>query len=929
VNNILDSNRTKSNFYKILILLISFLFIVISFINFFETITLQTDENIFVDPISKYYVIRQIDDLENKNKIKVGDFITKINDIPIDSINQIKHYLFQFNDTNKIKISAYSYHRKKHVDIVTLQSSLKEPFFVKLSSAVMVLNVAAEGASDRAGIKVGDIITKINGRSFRNSYEANELMLKSRTPETEYEILRDGQTYRKKVELAKYGISFSHLIFFFTGLLFIATGFFIGFFRPQFFSARIISFAFLFIGIAINGKLNPYLSFSTDISLYYISIIALSNLTGIFGIAIFIHSLFYFPIELKNLAYENRVLIRLIYILNALFSAAILSIIITNISNPILLSIISYSIGLTDLIIILIIFYKIKKAKLPHQTKSIIKPIHYSILINIIMIFILPIFLYFKLRYFTYLNLLLLLIPLSYIYTIGKYRLLNLDLRIRKNNQYIISVFFIRLAFAVIFFVLVWYFAHINLDFPNLHFTGTSIEVLEKPLKAEYRIFYNTFLSILLSFASLFYLLRIYKKIITIINKKFYRANFDYKKIAIDINHILQENISLDNFIKFISNKIKENLILRKVCIVLFDNCYISCDEEVSREIKDLISNQGHILTNSLQNFETTFRTEYLPENIREKFESDGFSSIIPIKHKDKLYGIALIGEKLSEEPIDSEDFHLILSLLNQSVIIIENLKLYEDLAQRERMKHELELARKIQMSSLPQNLPNLHSIKIGAITIPAFEVGGDFYDFIFKKEHEITAIVGDVSGKGASAALYMSKIQGIIRTLSEFDLSPKELLIKSNKLLHRYIEKNAFISVLITKINTDENKITVARAGHLPLLVYSAVEKRMLELKPKGLILGASSYEFFSSNIEEYEYEFSQGDIFILATDGAIEARNNNDEFGIERLKAVISHFKYLEPDDLIHQILTEIYRFSNKETFDDDLTIVVLKCI
>lgn len=927
--SILKRNITKPNFYKITILLISLVFIVISFINFFDTISLQTDENLFTDPISKYYVIRSLDDIEHKNKLNVGDFIIKINDIPIDSINQINKYLFQFNDTSKVKISAYSFPERKYKDIEILRLSLKEPFFVKLSSAVIVLNVSAGGASDRAGIQVGDIITKINGKSFANSFEANELMIKSKNPETEYEILRHGQTFLKKVELAKYGISFLHLIYFCTGLIFIITGFFIGFSRPQFFSARIISFAFLLIGIAINGKLNPYLSFSTDKSLYYASLIVLSNFSGIIGIAIFIHSLFYFPIELKNLANENKKLIFFLYFLNALFIATVIIILTKNSISSVFLNIITYGIGLTDLIIIFIIFYKIKKAQLPQQTKSIIKPVHYSILINIVMIFILPVVLYFKLRYLTYLNLLLLLIPLSYIYTIGKYRLLNLDLRIRKNNQYIISIFFIRLVLASIFFVLVWYFAHINIDFPNLHFTGTSIEILEKPLKEEYRIFYNTFLSIILSITALYYLLKIYKKVTELINKKFYRANFDYKKITVDINQILQENLSLENFIKFIGNKIKENLLLSKVCIVLFDKYNINCDEEISKELKDLINNNGHLITNSLKNFETTFRIEYLPEYIREKFESNGFASIIPIKHKDKLYGIALIGEKLSEAPIDSEDYHLILSLLNQSVIVIENIKLYEDLAQRERMKHELELARKIQMSSLPQSLPNLQNIKIGAITIPAFEVGGDFYDFIFRNNTELTAIIGDVSGKGASAALYMSKIQGIIRTLSEFDLSPKELLAKSNKLLHKYIEKNAFISVLIVKINNEQKKITVARAGHLPLIVYSAKEKRILEIKPKGLILGASSNEFFTANIEEYEYEYSDGDIFVLATDGAIETRNKNDEFGIERLKAVISHFKYLEPDDLIQQILTEIYRFSNKETFDDDLTLVVLKCI
>ena len=471
--------------------------------------------------------------------------------------------------------------------------------------------------------------------------------------------------------------------------------------------------------------------------------------------------------------------------------------------------------------------------------------------------------------------------------------------------------------------------AHIDLNYPNLHFTGTSIEVLEKPMNEENRQFYNTALSIILSFIFIFLLLKFYNKTLELINRKFYRTIFDYKKITLDLNNIIEKNITIDDFIQTISQKLKNYLLLNKVCIILLDKLKSNCSSEISNDILNYVYANSNDIIQLVGKTDSIFRIEYLPENLRQLFQKEGFSAIIPIKHKDKIYGFALIGDKLSEAPIDSEDFHIIMSLLNQSVVVIENIKLYEDLSSRERMRHELELARKIQLSSLPQKLPETENIKVAAITIPAYEVGGDFYDFINVSNDGFTAIIGDVSGKGASAALYMSKVQGIIRTLSEFELQPKELLIKANKLLYNYIEKNVFISVLIAKLHNSQKKISVARAGHLPLILFSSKEKRVVEIKPKGIILGASSNEFFSANIFEESFDFSSGDILLLATDGAIEARNNDDEFGIERLKALVSHFKYLNPDDLLKHILSEIYRFSGKDYFEDDLSLIIIKIV
>jgi len=918
----------NSLYYKIVFIITATVFVVITFYNFFYTISLPTDENIFAEPISKYYVVRNIPGINKNEQINVGDLIIKLDDKYIDSIGQINQYIFDKTSQSSIILTVFCFKEHKSKNVVVNKDSLKQTFFVKIPSAAFVTSVSPGGASDRAGLKPGDIITKINGKSFSSVAEADYLLRSSKVPVIEYEILREGQTYKLTIELAKFGISFTHMIYFLTGLIFIAFGCFIGYSRIEFFTGRLLSFAFLMVGFAITGKLNPVFSLGYKVGLGYIIIIALANLSAIFGLVFLIHSLFYFPVELKELAKKNRKIIYSLYILGSFFFLCILIPLFFN-EFYFLWIISTYGIGISYIIILFILLFKIKNSKLTKQMQSIGRPIYYSIVINIFVVLILPILAYFKLYYLSYINLLLLLLPLSYIYTIGKYRLLNLDLRIRKNNQYIISVFILRIVLFIVLFVFIWFVAHIDLNYPNLHFTGTSIEVLEKPMNEENRQFYNTALSIILSFIFIFLLLKFYNKTLELINRKFYRAIFDYKKLTLDLNNIIEKNITIDDFIQTISKKLKNYLLLNKVCIILLDKLKSNCSAEISSDTLDYVYTNSNEILQFVGRADSIFRIEYLPENLRKLFQKEGFSAIIPIKHKDKIYGFALIGDKLSEAPIDSEDFHIIMSLLNQSVVVIENIKLYEDLSSRERMRHELELARKIQLSSLPQKLPETKNIKVAAITIPAFEVGGDFYDFINVSNDGFTAIIGDVSGKGASAALYMSKVQGIIRTLSEFELQPKELLIKANKLLYNYIEKNAFISVLIAKLHDSQKKITVARAGHLPLILFSSKEKRVVEIKPKGIILGASSNEFFSANIVEESYDFSPGDILLLATDGAIEARNNDDEFGIERLKALVSHFKYLNPDDLLKHILSEIYRFSGKDYFEDDLSLIIIKIV
>ena len=258
----------------------------------------------------------------------------------------------------------------------------------------------------------------------------------------------------------------------------------------------------------------------------------------------------------------------------------------------------------------------------------------------------------------------------------------------------------------------------------------------------------------------------------------------------------------------------------------------------------------------------------------------------------------------------------------------IENFYLLESCTVQERIRHELEIARKIQLASLPQRQPDLKELDISGISIPALEVGGDFYDYYNGKFDNITVVIGDVSGKGTSAALYMSKIQGILRTLHEFDLSPRELLVKTNDLLYGNLDKKAFITAIGARINYRHKTMTISRAGHLPVYAYRHETGNTEKIIPRGLILGLANLEQFSDNLEEIIIDFDKDDVFLLVSDGVTEAKNkNSEEYGEERLISLLNKYGHLSSGQIRNILLESLKVFCGEREQHDDITIVVIK--
>ena len=260
-----------------------------------------------------------------------------------------------------------------------------------------------------------------------------------------------------------------------------------------------------------------------------------------------------------------------------------------------------------------------------------------------------------------------------------------------------------------------------------------------------------------------------------------------------------------------------------------------------------------------------------------------------------------------------------------------------EDLLQqkqeKERLEQELKIARRIQMSLLPQGAMVMPGLTITAHCEPAREVGGDYYDFLPLDEHRLGILIADVSGKGTSAALYMAELKGLMLALSERHTSPRRLLLEANRIIAQHLDSRSFITMTYAILDLRERTVTYARAGHCPLIYLpgpGAASRSVRILAPDGLVLGLKidNGEVFERLLQEEQLPLGSGDLFVLFTDGMSEAMNPLDEcFGEGRLAELIAQHGDLPSEELRERILREIRAFVGTAPQHDDMTMLLLK--
>ena len=259
---------------------------------------------------------------------------------------------------------------------------------------------------------------------------------------------------------------------------------------------------------------------------------------------------------------------------------------------------------------------------------------------------------------------------------------------------------------------------------------------------------------------------------------------------------------------------------------------------------------------------------------------------------------------------------------------ILLNFLLALELVDKLTTRDELEIAREIQISLQPEDIPKISMLSIASFSRPARVVGGDFFDVVQLRNDLVISIIGDVSGKGISAALYAAYIQSMFQSLSASGQSPSALMGSLNELISRRLRDGNFITAVIALFDTNEKTVTIARAGHNWPLYYAAESGTITELRPRGMSIGVSEGDRFRELLEEQKISLKTGDLLLFYSDGVTEATNKkNDMFDVSGLKRVIEESAHGSSRDIIQSINSRLRDFVRSEELQDDATLLAVK--
>lgn len=296
----------------------------------------------------------------------------------------------------------------------------------------------------------------------------------------------------------------------------------------------------------------------------------------------------------------------------------------------------------------------------------------------------------------------------------------------------------------------------------------------------------------------------------------------------------------------------------------------------------------------------------------------------LPIMIKKNLLGILSIAQKtgVQSNGFSQDDILTLTTITSLSGTAIENALLYRETLQKQRLDQEIKVAYEIQSKLLPQSIPNIDHFQFGGISVPATEIGGDYYDFFQLSDNEVGIIIADIVGKGISAGLYMAILKSILHThIREFS-SPKEALSRLNDIVFHDPVVTRFIPIFYGILNTSTRKFVYTNAGHEPPLLNSDNTIRYLDTR--GFPVGA----YLESDFEEQSVILNDQDLLLFYTDGIVDARNiDKVRFGHTKLESYIKHNKHQTAHHICEDLYDSIKMNFQHQSQSDDLTIVCVK--
>lgn len=300
---------------------------------------------------------------------------------------------------------------------------------------------------------------------------------------------------------------------------------------------------------------------------------------------------------------------------------------------------------------------------------------------------------------------------------------------------------------------------------------------------------------------------------------------------------------------------------------------------------------------------------------------------LCPVLFHKELLGVIAIVNCTQPGGFSREICDLLKSICEQAGIVLNNARQLQLLFEQSKIELDLTLANQIQSQFLidPKSI-HIPGIDLCITYQAARKIGGDLYDVIELDDHRTAVIIGDVSGKGIPAALVMSKCLAHLKHFSVPDKHPSEVLRELNEVLYGNLPEHMFVTMIYMIIDTQNNTLKLARAGHeYPYILHG---DQIMRLESQGMALGLMPNEFFGLSIEDISNAFVPQDLCLFFTDGLTEIRNSQEiEYGNDRLlKSFLLHTQETT-HEINQQIVKDAQNFSQKSEFNDDLTLITLK--
>jgi sigma-B regulation protein RsbU (phosphoserine phosphatase) len=423
------------------------------------------------------------------------------------------------------------------------------------------------------------------------------------------------------------------------------------------------------------------------------------------------------------------------------------------------------------------------------------------------------------------------------------------------------------------------------------------------------------------------------------LDRKFFREEYNSEVVLSELSEQTRRFIDKGPLMETISRRISEILHVPQIAVWLRGSRIFQLQQAVGLDL------QGPVLLTedsmTVQNLTRTNRPATVYQDRPEEwFEQAGDGEketlkrvnaelLLPLPGRERLMGLMTLGPKLSEQPYTPTDLRVLQSLAIQTGLALEiselALSLANEAAHRERINREIEIAREVQQRLFPQKLPQIPGLDFAGVCRAALGVGGDYYDLIQLENGKLGLAIGDVSGKGISAALLMSGLRASLRGVTmDGSGNLAKMMQRINGLVYESSASNRYATFFFATLDPATREVHYVNAGHnAPMLVRSG-SGQVIRLEaggtPVGLLPGAS--------YEEQSVTMTPGDLLLCYTDGISEAMNLDDEeWGEDRMLEAVKKTPGAAAKDVLHEVFRAADEFAGEAPQHDDMTLLIAR--